>query len=213
MSDPAATSADEPIRVSDHDLDDLAATLERLVRTTEAQGRMLERLKAEGSDTHPAGDDAEDHGPQQEDNEPQGEPDPVREAAGDPGPASVFILALDNQAYGVELHALTAWVNHLLLPVYGREITTSRPWCHQWHEHPEAVARLHALWLAWQQFTDVEAGLAGPSVWHRDHLDPTWLQLRAPDGPFAACTTSPNRPHHRLLPTPAPEPTELELAA
>ncbi|MFF7393211.1 DUF4913 domain-containing protein [Streptomyces scabiei] len=214
MSDLAAGRADEPIRVPDHDLDDLAATLERLIKKTEAQGRMLERLKSEGADTHPAPDDAEDGSPDQGDDEPQSEPDAAPEASGDAGqPASVFILALDNDAYGIELDALAGWVNHLLLPVYGREITTSRPWCHQWHDHPEAVARLHALWLAWQQFTDVEAGLAGPSVWHRDHLDPTWLQLRAPDGPFAACTTNPNRPHHRLLPTPAPEPTELELAA
>lgn len=214
MSDPATDSADEPIRVPDHDLDDLAATLERLIKKTEAQGWVLERLKSEGSYTHPASDDADEDSPEQEDCELQSEPDSAQGAEGDSAqPASVFILALGNEAYGVELDALAAWVNHLLLPVYGREITTSRPWCHQWHDHPEAVARLHALWLAWQQFTDAEAGLAGPSVWHRDHLDPAWLQLRAPDGPFAACTTNPNRPHHRLLPTPAPEPTELELAA
>lgn len=214
MSDLAADSADEPIRVPDHDLDDLAAILERLVKKTEAQGRMLERLKSEGSGTDRAPDDAEDANLEQGDDELPSEPDSAQEMSGEARqPASVFILALDNEAYGIELDALTAWVNHLLLPVYGRETTTSRPWCHQWHDHPEAVARLHALWLAWQQFTDVEAGLAGPSIWHRDHLDPTWLQLRAPDGPFAACTTNPNRPHHRLLPTPAPEPTELELAA
>ncbi|MFF4520525.1 DUF4913 domain-containing protein [Streptomyces bluensis] len=214
MSDLAADSADEPVRVPDHDLDDLAATLERLIKKTEAQGQMLERLKNEGSGTHPAPDNAEGGISEQGDDELQSEPDSVQEALGDVGqPSSVFILALDNEAYGIELDALASWVNHLLLPVYGREITTSRPWCHQWHDHPEAVARFHALWLAWQQFTDVEGGLAGPSVWHRDHLEPAWLQLRAPDGPFAACTTNPNRPHHRLLPTPAPKATELELAA
>ncbi|MGQ4410468.1 DUF4913 domain-containing protein, partial [[Kitasatospora] papulosa] len=107
----------------------------------------------------------------------------------------------------VELAALSDWVNYLFLPVYGREISTSRPWCAHWHEHPEAVARLHALWLAWQQFTDTEAGLSGPSTWHRDHLDQTLVHLRAPDGPFAACTTSPNRPNHRVLANPAPERT------
>ncbi|MFI1953161.1 DUF4913 domain-containing protein [Streptomyces xinghaiensis] len=214
MSDLAADSADEPIRVPDHDLDDLAATLERLIKKTEAQGRTLERLKSDGSDTHSAPGNPEAGSPEQGDDELQSEPNSAQEASEEAGqPASVFIPALDNEAYGVEVDALTAWVNHLLLPVYGREITTSRPWCHQWQDHPEAVARLHALWLAWQQFTDVEAGLAGPSVWHRDHLDPAWLQLRAPDGPFSACTTNPNRPHHRLLPTPAPEAAELELAA
>jgi hypothetical protein len=122
------------------------------------------------------------------------------------GPSSRFILALRGKAYAVELAALSNWVNCLLLPVYGREITTTRPWCDQWHEHPEAVARLHALWLAWQQLTDSKAGLSGPSTWHRDHLDQAMVHLRAPDGPFAACTTSPTRPNHRVLATPAPNP-------
>lgn len=117
----------------------------------------------------------------------------------------MFILALGGEAYAVELAALSDWVNYLFLPVYGREISTTRPWCDQWHEHPEAVARLHALWLAWQQLTDAEAGLSGPSTWHRDHLDRALVHLRAPDGPFAACTTSPTRPNHRVLATPAPE--------
>lgn len=132
-------------------------------------------------------------------------------AASDPGdgPASVFILALGGEAYAVELTALTDWVNYLFLPVYGREISTTRPWCAQWHEHPEAVARLHALWLAWQQLTDAEAGLSGPSTWHRDHLDQALVHLRAPDGTFAACTTSPTRPNHRVLATPAPEKSGL----
>ncbi len=132
---------------------------------------------------------------------------PEAEAAGGKktdGPASVFILALGGEAYAVELAALSDWVNYLFLPVYGREISTSRPWCALWHGHPEAVARLHALWLAWQQFTETEAGLSGPSTWHRDHLDQTLAHLRAPDG-FAACTTSATRPNHRVLATPAPE--------
>lgn len=76
-------------------------------------------------------------------------------------PSSPFILALEGAAYAEELAALTGWVEHLLLPVYGREISGSRPWCVRWPEHPEAVARLHGLWLAWQQLTDAEAGLCG----------------------------------------------------
>ncbi|GAA3299225.1 hypothetical protein GCM10020295_36860 [Streptomyces cinereospinus] len=204
MSDPAAASADEPIRVSDHDLDDLAATLERLVSKTEAQGRMLERLKGEDSDTHPTPDDAEDHGPEQEDNEPRSQPDSVQEAAGDSGPASVFILALDNKAYGVELDALTGWVNHLLLPVYGREITTSRPWCHQWHEHPEAVTRLHALWLAWQQFTDVEAGLAAPRSGTATTSTPPGCSCALRTGRSPPAPPAPTGPTTGSCPPPAP---------
>lgn len=186
MPEPANPGTDpmepvEPVRVPDHDLDDLSATLSQLVADSRTHTQLLDRL-AEPTPTNGDGSPPE-------------------------GPASAFILAMDGTDYTDELTALTAWVDHLLLPVYGREITASRPWCQQWHEHPEAVARLHALWLAWQQLTDAEAGPAGPATWHRDHLDHTWLQLRAPDGPFAACTTNPNRPHHRLLATPGPAPT------
>ncbi|WP_059006608.1 DUF4913 domain-containing protein [Streptomyces specialis] len=175
-----------PFRVSDDDLEDLASTLAKTVAQVRQHGLLLDRI----SDAEPrAGDSARKR---------------------DEGPASAFILALDGDAYAAELAALTDWVNYLFLPVYGREISTTRPWCHRWHEHPEAVARLHALWLAWQQLTDIDAGPTGPSVWHRDHLDQALVHLRAPDGPFAACTTSPGRPHHRLhrpppLPPPAPE--------
>ncbi|MGW9421734.1 DUF4913 domain-containing protein [Streptomyces koyangensis] len=192
MSDSPPAPGPVPFRVSDEDLDDLASTLAKTMAEVRQHGVILDRL---GSEPEPATD----------------QPAAGASAAGavdseqDDGPASVFILALGGEAYAAELDALSDWVNYLLLPVYGREISSSRPWCAQWPEHPEAVARLHALWLAWQQYTDAEAGLSGPSTWHRDHLDHTLVHLRAPDGPFAACTTSANRPNHRVLATPAPE--------
>ncbi|WP_411076226.1 DUF4913 domain-containing protein [Streptomyces sp. cmx-4-7] len=201
MSDTSPTTpgpGPEPFRLSDGDLDDLASTLAKTMAEVKQHGVILDRLGSEPDPAPAAG--------QQADGAPGAEvADP--EQAG--GPTSVFILALGGEAYAAELAALTDWVNYLFLPVYGREISTMRPWCAQWHEHPEAVARLHALWLAWQQFTDTEAGLSGPSTWHRDHLDQTLAHLRAPDGPFAACTTSANRPNHRVLATPAPEQTEV----
>jgi len=188
MPDSTSASGPEPFRVPDDDLDDLASTLAKTMAEVRQHGVILDRLGSEPASTSAALPSAADL--------------PAAEGG---GPASVFILALGSEAYAVELAALKDWVNYLLLPVYGREISTTRPWCAQWHEHPEAVARLHGLWLAWQQLTDAEAGLSGPATWHRDHLDHTLVQLRAPDGPFAACTTSPTRPAHRVLATPAPE--------
>ncbi|MDX2624058.1 DUF4913 domain-containing protein [Streptomyces sp. WI03-5b] len=198
MSDtsPTTTPGPEPYRVTDENLDDLASTLAKTMAEVRQHGVILDRLGSEPVPL-PATDQQADGAP-------------AAGAAGPEqanGPASVFIVALGGETYAVELAALSDWVNYLFLPIYGREISTSRPWCAQWHEHPEAVARLHALWLAWQQFTDTEAGLSGPSTWHRDHLDQTLAHLRAPDGPFAACTTNPNRPNHRVLSTPAPEQT------
>jgi hypothetical protein len=189
----------QPFRLPDSDLDDLAGTLARTVAEVRRHGVLLDRLSTE-PDTGPGylASDAlvpADGGPgTAEDDRPDEE-----------APASLFILALGGSSYETELAALRDWVDHLLLPVYGREISTTRPWCEQWLEHPEAVARLHALWLAWQQLTEAVAGLSGPSTWHRDHLDHALAQLRAPDGPFAACTTSANRRNHRVLPTPAPQ--------
>ncbi|GAA2273244.1 DUF4913 domain-containing protein [Streptomyces roseiscleroticus] len=195
MSDTSpATQGPEPFRVSDADLDDLASTLAKTMAEVRQHGVILDRLDSE----------PESAASQTTDEAAEAQ---VADGKKADGPASVFILALSGEAYAVELAALSDWVNYLFLPVYGREVSTSRPWCAQWHEHPEAIARLHALWLAWQQFTDTEAGLSGPSTWHRDHLDQTLAHLRAPDGPFAACTTSASRPNHRVLASPAPEQT------
>lgn len=190
-------SADEnePVRIPDHDLDDLVSTVSGLVAETRKQGETLTRL----TDERPSLADGKAQG--------FGRAAPTAPPSGGSGSdeaSSVFILAMAGPAYTEELAALKVWVEDLLLPVYGREVTSTGPWCSQWTEHPEAVARLHALWLAWQQFTGTEAGLAGPSLWHRDHLDPGLMQLRAPDGPFSACTTSPSRPNHRLLASPDP---------
>ncbi|MFJ3713041.1 DUF4913 domain-containing protein [Streptomyces sp. NPDC090053] len=199
MSDTSTTAPDpEPFRVPDGDLDDLASTLAKTMAEVRQHGVILDRL---GSEPAPASAELPP---------PDGVPAALAASTQVDVPTSVFILALGGEAYAIEIAALSDWVNYLFLPVYGREISTSRPWCEQWHEHPEAVARLHALWLAWQQLTDAEAGLSGPSTWHRDHLDQTLAHLRAPDGPFAACTTSATRPNHRVLATPAPQ---LGLAA
>ncbi|MFI0722088.1 DUF4913 domain-containing protein [Streptomyces sp. NPDC021224] len=171
---PVHDAADmDPGCVADEDLGDLASALAATVAEVRRHGVVLDRLRSaqEGGEPRPQGS----------------------------APHSVFILTVADEAYEAELAALRNWVHGVLLPNYGREVSTARPWCEQWHEHPEAVARLHALWLAWRELTGAAAGLTGPSVWHRDHLDIAMLQLRAPDGPFAACTTDARRPNHRLL--------------
>ncbi|WP_369248487.1 DUF4913 domain-containing protein [Streptomyces sp. R41] len=110
------------------------------------------------------------------------------------GPAAPpFILYLDGAEYAEEMRQLAVWVADLLLPVYGREVTSQQPWCPRWWEHLEAVARLHGLWLAWQEHTDPAAGASGPAVWHRDHLGPVLSELRSPTGPFAGCKAGGHR--------------------
>ncbi|MFE1286591.1 DUF4913 domain-containing protein [Streptomyces sp. NPDC058751] len=111
-----------------------------------------------------------------------------------PSAAPPFILFLDGPEYAGEMGRLAVWVSDLLLPVYGREATSQQPWCPRWWEHPEAVARLHGLWLAWQEHTDPAAGASGPAVWHRDHLGAVLSELRSPSGPFAGCKNGSHRP-------------------
>ncbi|MFF3208395.1 DUF4913 domain-containing protein [Streptomyces sp. NPDC002962] len=110
-----------------------------------------------------------------------------------------FILLLDSPEYDDELRALTEWVEGVLVPGYLAEPSADARWCHLWFDHPVAVARLHACWLAWQELTDpATCGYTGPSVWHRDHLDPCLRELRASGGPFQGCTKGENQVNHRL---------------
>ncbi|MGW3360573.1 DUF4913 domain-containing protein [Streptomyces bungoensis] len=110
-----------------------------------------------------------------------------------------FILLLDSPEYDEELRALIEWVEGVLVPGYLAEPSADARWCHLWYEHPVAVARLHACWLAWQELTDpATCGYTGPSVWHRDHLDPCLRELRGSQGPFEGCTKNGHQVQHRM---------------
>ncbi|WP_241834358.1 DUF4913 domain-containing protein [Streptomyces sp. NTK 937] len=109
-----------------------------------------------------------------------------------------FILLLDSPAYEDELRALSEWIEGVLVPGYLAEPSADARWCHVWSEHPVAVARLHALWLAWQELTDpATCGYSGPSTWHRDHYDPCMRELRSSGGPFTGCTKGEHQIVHR----------------
>ncbi|MFJ5301719.1 DUF4913 domain-containing protein [Streptomyces sp. NPDC088350] len=113
-----------------------------------------------------------------------------------------FIFYLEDDGYNAELQKLTSWVRYLIMPYYGRERSSDAPWCSRWWEHPEAVGRFHALWMAWDDLTGWDTDLTGPSVWHRDHLGPVLRALRHPAGPFAGCRPG----YHRALAPPRVEP-------
>ncbi|MFI5994364.1 DUF4913 domain-containing protein [Streptomyces sp. NPDC051362] len=115
-------------------------------------------------------------------------------AAEKPASAPLFILYMEGPAYASTLRQLTLWVHHVLLPVYGREVTSGSPWCPRWWEHPEAVAQLHGLWLAWGDLTGPGSTMTGPASWHRDYLSSVMDTLRNPQGPFAGCKPGMHRP-------------------
>jgi hypothetical protein len=85
-------------------------------------------------------------------------------------------------------------------------VIPAAPWCPAWWLHPEAVARLEALWFAFIELTDPESGgYTGRGTWFREHLDIALEQLRSPTGPFARCMTDNNYPKHA-------EPEDLHIS-
>ncbi|MFI6340873.1 DUF4913 domain-containing protein [Streptomyces sp. NPDC050535] len=106
---------------------------------------------------------------------------------------SHFLLYKQGPEYAVELRQLALWVHLVLLPVYGREPTSTLPWCSSWWEHPEAIAQLHGLWLTWAELTGPGSGMSGAANWHRDYLGQVMTSLRDPQGTFAGCKPTRHR--------------------
>lgn len=195
MTDFEKADTADAVRVPESQLEEIEASVRRLMDQSAQQAQQLDRLSAA----------------------PAADPAPFA-AFGMPGlggspPTEVRpILELAGEEYEDELDALSDWVDGWLMPVYGAEVTTAAPWCQQWQEHEDVVAWLHSLWLAYQQHKEPDAGLAGLLVWHRDCLTHAFAVIRAPGGPLSACMTSPDRAAHRLLPSPPPS-TRSEKAA
>lgn len=61
--------------------------------------------------------------------------------------------------------------------------STGRHWCSEWWQHPEAVARLKALYEAYKQ-ADEENTM---SAWWIQHWDPQARTLLSGTGPFKDC--------------------------
>lgn len=123
-----------------------------------------------------------------------GSADPAGEEPGaEPQDDPPFVLYKEGEDFGEAVEGLALWVHGLLLPVYGREISSTAPWCPRWYDHMEAVAQLYGLWMAWQDLTGSRAPLTGPAMWHRDFLTPAMNTLRDPSGVFAGCKPGQHR--------------------
>ena len=104
-----------------------------------------------------------------------------------PVPAADLIYESPDDFY---LSALSPW--------YARDLHDAHRWCVRWREHPEAVAKVEALWRAWERCNqDRGTGLA---VWWANYADPTMERLLEPKGCFAGC----NPDRHQPLAVPLP---------
>ena len=100
---------------------------------------------------------------------------------------------------------LVAFVSQQLIPMYRRPLGGQAvTWCPEWWRHAEAIARLDALWRAWEHLR-LDAA-TGASVWFRDHADHHMAVLLSADGPFKGC--KPDGHAERLPPFPLTDPPD-----
>lgn len=100
---------------------------------------------------------------------------------------------------------LMTFVRDYLAPMYRRALSgPAVTWCPQWWNHAEAIARLEALWRAWE-FLRLDPH-TGMSVWFRDHADHHMSVLLNADGPFKGC--KPDKHGDRLEPLPTAPPLD-----
>jgi len=98
---------------------------------------------------------------------------------------------------------LMSFVTEYLAPMYRRSLSgPGMTWCAQWCNHAEAIARLEALWRAWEYLRqDPHTGM---SVWFRDHADHHMNVLLNADGPFKGCKPDSHAERLEQLPTTPP---------
>ena len=100
---------------------------------------------------------------------------------------------------------LATFVSELLAPMYRRSTAAnSVTWCAEWWRHGEAIARLHALWRAWEHLRLDPA--TGMSVWFSDHADHHMRVLLDAEGPFKGCTPEKHSDRLAALPVTPPDP-------
>lgn len=90
------------------------------------------------------------------------------------------------------------WVEQWFVVEFARADNQNVFWCPRWHEHPEALLRLTALWRAWETLRrDTDRGMA---TWLRDFADPQFEQVTNPIGTFRFC----KRDRHVKIPPALP---------
>jgi hypothetical protein len=82
------------------------------------------------------------------------------------------------------------FVRERLIHMYKRKVGPQNDghyrWAADWWNYPEALARLEALWRAWEHLRLDPA--TGSSIWWIEHADHHMPILLDPDGPFSKST-------------------------
>lgn len=82
---------------------------------------------------------------------------------------------------------LDQFVEGYIAHIYNRKrVGAANFWCRKWWAHPEAVARLGALWHAWEYLRLAEPS-EGIARWFVQYADPIMRELTSPEGTFKLC--------------------------
>jgi len=134
----------------------------------------------------------------------------VRNRAGEQLAAARLEAAREAERPGgplvTEFASLDAFVDGYVLPNW-RHRPSQTKWCATWWQHGEAIARLEAVWEAFEVMRLEPAPAL--STWWRDHLDVHMRTLTAEDGTFSGCTASRHETVHQqqdIWPSTSPEP-------
>lgn len=129
--------------------------------------------------------------------------------AADPEPEAAQEEEPEEEPRRLHHARLDEFVEKYLAHSYRREVTrtgieSTRRWCPQWWDHSEAVGRLEALWMAWEQARLGEG--AEMAAWWTTCADPMMAALYDPEGVFKYCSvTDGHKDSLKRLPTvPAP---------
>ncbi len=113
----------------------------------------------------------------------------------------VILYDQEERAFKPVYDSVVSFVENYVSLVYQRQVTdtTDTVWCPEWWQHPEAVARLDALWRAWEFLRQQDT--TGLSTWFIEHADMHMKRLMDPRGPFRYCSA---RHGHKDLLSPLP---------
>lgn len=93
-----------------------------------------------------------------------------------------------------EFASLDAFIEGYVLPNW-RHRPSQGKWCAVWWQHSEAIARLEAVWEAFEVMRLEPAPAL--STWWRDHLEVHMRSLTVEDGTFAGCTATRHETVHQ----------------
>lgn len=93
-----------------------------------------------------------------------------------------------NEQPETEYHDVGEFVHNYLTGLYQRQVTdiNDTVWCPEWWRHKEAVARLEAVWRAFEFYR--QDPTTGMSIWLLNHADKHMAVLFDPKGPFKYCS-------------------------